>query len=244
MKKASGNFDSMCILDNNAQIELQWWEHNINTFNIIDQNVLPNIEFFSDTCLTGWGATYNGHSTDGIWGVEESKSHINVLEMKGALFALKIYYKDMYKVSIHFKIDNTTTIVWINKQTVPNKEIFELVKEFWEFSMERKIHVFASYKKSKRNKIADFESRKIRENLERAIQDHIFSHIMNHFQRLFTIDLFASRMNKKVNRYYAFCVETASVGTDAFSFSWQCEFFYAFPPFSIIHTVLRKIENE
>ena len=35
-----------------------------------------------------------------------------------------------------------------------------------------------------------------------------------------------------------------SVGTDAFSFSWQCEFFYAFPPFSITHTVLRKIENE
>ena len=33
-------------------------------------------------------------------------------------------------------------------------------------------------------------------------------------------------------------------GTDAFSFSWQCEFFYAFSPFSIIHTVLRKIENE
>ena len=36
LKKAGGNFDSMCILDNNAQIELQWWEHNINTFNIID----------------------------------------------------------------------------------------------------------------------------------------------------------------------------------------------------------------
>ena len=66
---------------------------------------------------------------------------------------------------------------------------------------------------------------------------------MNHFI-LFTIDLFASRMNKKVNRYYAFCVEAASVETDAFSFSWQCEFFYAFPPFSIIYTVLRKIENE
>ena len=35
-----------------------------------------------------------------------------------------------------------------------------------------------------------------------------------------------------------------SVGTNAFSCSWRCEFFYAFPPFSIIHTVLRKIENE
>ena len=72
----------------------------------------------------------------------------------------------MYKVSIRFKIDDTSTIVWRNKQTVQNKETFELVKEFWEFCMERKIHVFASYIKSKRNKIADFESRKIKENLE------------------------------------------------------------------------------
>ena len=61
LKKARGNFDSMCILVNNAQTELQWWEHNNNTFNIIDQNVLANIDIFSDACLTGWGATYNGH---------------------------------------------------------------------------------------------------------------------------------------------------------------------------------------
>ena len=128
--------------------------------------MLPNIEIFSDACLTGWGAKYNGHSTGGHWSVEESKSHINVLEMKGALFALKIYCKDMYKVSTLFKIGNTFTVVWINKQTAPNKETFDLVKEFWEFCMERKIYVFASYIKSKRNKIADFESRKIRENLE------------------------------------------------------------------------------
>ena len=64
--------------------------------------------------------------------------------MKGALFALKIYCKDMYKVSIQFKTDNTSTIVWINKQTAPNKETFDLVKEFWEFCMERKIYVFVS----------------------------------------------------------------------------------------------------
>ena len=142
--------------------------------------------------------------------------------MKGALFTLKIYCKEMYKVSLHFKIDNTSTIVWIRKETVPNKEIYELVKEFWEFCMERKLHVFASHIKSKRNKIADFDTRKVRENLEWSIQDHIFSHITNHFQGLFTIDLFASRVNKKVSRYCTSYVEPDSVRTDAYSFSWQC----------------------
>ena len=84
--------------------------------------------------------------------------------------------------------------------------------------MARKIHVFASYIKSKRNKIADFVSRKIRENVEWSTQDHIFSHIMNNFHCSFPIDLFASKVNKKVSRYYTFYVEPDSVGTDAFSF--------------------------
>ena len=63
LKKSRLNFDSMCILDNNSQIELQWWESNIKTFNIIDQKVLLNIEIFFDTFLTGWCETYNGHLT-------------------------------------------------------------------------------------------------------------------------------------------------------------------------------------
>ena len=88
----------MCILGNNAQIDLQWWQNNIKTFNVIDQNVLPNIEIFSDTGLAGWGATSNGHSTGGQWSVEESKGHINEVEMKCALLPLNIYCKDMYKI--------------------------------------------------------------------------------------------------------------------------------------------------
>ena len=49
----------MCILDNNAQTKLQWWEHNIKNVNFVDQNILTNIEIFSDACLTGCGETYN-----------------------------------------------------------------------------------------------------------------------------------------------------------------------------------------
>ena len=87
--------------------------------------------------------------------------------------------------------------------------------------MGRKLHVFASYK---RNKIADFESRKIRENLKWSIQDDITSQIKNHFHCSFTIDLFASRVNKKVSRYHAFYVEPGSVETDAFSFIGNVNF--------------------
>ena len=41
--------------------------------------------------------------------------------MKGALLALKIYCKDIYRASLHFKTDKTATIVQINKQAAPSK---------------------------------------------------------------------------------------------------------------------------
>ena len=72
------------------------------------------------------------------------------------------------------------------------------------------------------NKIADFEPRKINDNLEWPIQDDIFSHITNRFHRLFTIDLFSSKVNKNVSRYFEFYVK--SVETDAFSFSCNVNF--------------------
>ena len=41
--------------------------------------------------------------------------------MKGAYLALKIYCEHYQKgTSVHFKIGNTDTFVWINKQTVPD----------------------------------------------------------------------------------------------------------------------------
>ena len=57
-------------------------------------------------------------------------------------------------------------------------------------------------------------------------------------------NLFASRVNCKVNRYYSYNLEPEAIGIDVFSYCWSNETFYAFPPFSIISKVLSKIEAE
>ena len=49
-------------------------------------------------------------------------------------------------------------------------------------------------------------------------------------------------MPRFTDTIYAFFVEPDSEGTDAFSYIWGSEFFYAFPPFSVIQLVLRKIK--
>ena len=56
---------------------------------------MPNSKFIasSDAFPNGWGAAYENHSTGGHRSKEESLSHINMLEMKAAFFAIQIYTK-------------------------------------------------------------------------------------------------------------------------------------------------------
>ena len=132
---------------------------------------------------------------------------------------------------------------WVNKQFGADKEIFTLVKQFWEFCIDRNTNVVASYIESKKNKAADKESRKIRDNLEWSLKDKHFENLNREFGE-FIIDLFATRINSKYRRYYSCSPEPEAAGTDAFLCNWNMENFYAFPLFSLISLVLQKIENE
>jgi hypothetical protein len=59
-----------------------------------------------------------------------------------------------------------------------------------------------------------------------------------------SIDLFASRLNNKCETYIAWNRDPGAYTINAFSISWKDLNFYAFPPFSIILKVLRKIATD
>ena len=76
-------------------------------------------------------------SSGGHWSVEESKLHINVLELLATYHALQIYCKNMFDTSVHLKVDNTTAVAWINKQTAPTELEFSIMKQIWDFSAQK-----------------------------------------------------------------------------------------------------------
>lgn len=51
-------------------------------------------------------------------------------------------------------------------------------------------------------------------------------------------------MNAKCRRYVSWRKDPGSIAIDAFTLEWKRFLFYAFPPFSVILKVLRKIEYE
>ena len=58
------------------------------------------------------------------------------------------------------------------------------------------------------------------------------------------VDLFASCSNRKCTRYFSWKIDPGSEVIDAFTVSWEEMYFYAFPPFSIILKILRKIKRD
>ena len=83
------------------------------------------------------------------------------------------------------------------------------------------------------NKLADKESRKLRDNLEWSLTEKLFEKIVG-IHGPVTTDLFASRVNCKGNRYCSYNFEPEAIGIDAFSYRWINETFYAFPQFALM----------
>lgn len=71
----------------------------------------------------------------------------------------------------------------------------------------------------------------------------IFEQIEKRFES-FSIDLFATRLNRKCNKFYSRFPDPEAESVDAFTRSWKNKFFYAFPPFALILRTLRKIIND
>ena len=94
--------------------------------------------------------------------------------MAAALYALKIFTRDISNCHIQLKVDNTSSLAWINEKTVPNEAKFLTVKEFWDYCMGKNLGVSTSYINTNKNAEADKEYKKLRNNLEWSLQTPIF----------------------------------------------------------------------
>ena len=72
----------------------------------------------------------------------------------------------------------------------------------------------------------------------------IFSQIVSMLKFTPEIDLFATRLNNQVTRFYSWQPDPDALAINAFAQQWHENFMYAFPPFSMISRVLQKIEQE
>ena len=239
-----GNFDiSICI--NAACIdEICWWKDNImGTFKYINPPPITLV-IFTDASTLGWGIHCNGVSNGGRWDNNEKKLHINALELLAIFIGIKSFCKNLHSTNVKIMSDNATAISYIsNMGGTKSKTCNSITKQIWLWCQPKQLWLTPAFIPGKQNVAADSASRNFNEATEWMLNTNVFRCITNELG-LPNIDLFASFENKQLKNYVAWKPDPEAIAIDAFSFEWKKDFFYIFPPFSLISKVLKKIQQD
>uniref|UniRef100_A0AC35F1D6 Reverse transcriptase domain-containing protein n=1 Tax=Panagrolaimus sp. PS1159 TaxID=55785 RepID=A0AC35F1D6_9BILA len=189
-------FDKIITVSAPAKQEGMFWAK--ATIDRFSKAIIPpaiSLVVRTDASGQGWGCHFMSTSTGGRWDKTESKLHINILELKAAMFGLQIACKDLANTGVRLETDNAVTVAYINRRGgTKNKQLLELANELWTWALGRKLHIIASHIPGIQNVIADRESRIFAESYEWHLNPETALTLFKRWN-MPEIDLFASRLN-------------------------------------------------
>ena len=140
--------------------------------------------------------------------------------------------------SVHIQVENQTV-----KEGTKSQEFLRVSKELWDFLLKHQIMITAEYLPGCLNHQADWESRNQKDSTEWKLCLQVFQKNCQKVGQQ-KIDLFPSRLSNHLPAYYSWKLDPDSLALDALQQTWSHKHLYAFPPFSLMHRVLRKVDLE
>lgn len=107
-----------------------------------------------------------------------------------------------------------------------------MAKQIWFWCIEKDLWLSLTHVPGSENE-ADETSRKFNDNTEWMLDKQIFNRLIN-IGQCPEIDMFASRLNKQLDKYVSWKRDRDALWINAFSSSWPNIYFFAFPPFGQI----------
>ena len=188
-----------------------------------------------------------GLRAGGQWSEAETQFHINVLEMKAAKLAIESFCRVKKPKSVHPQINNITAQSHLVKMgETKSAELNRISVEIWEYLMYligNKITLTAEHLPSSQNIQADCESHHTKDLTEWILCLQTFARTTQIMEKP-SVDLFASHLSHQLPRYMSWKLDPCCMAVDALQQKWTHMFPYAFPPFSLIRKVLRKIQED
>ena len=156
-------------------------------------------------------------------------------------YALRSLYVDETDMHIEIQSDNITAIKYVNdKGGMTCKIMDQLAKDIWEWCVGKNIFITAIHIPGIENTAADFYSRNFSDTSEWMLKKEIFQRICFQFF-MPTIDMFASRLNKQMEKFVSWFPEPGAYFVNAFNMSWNESEPFLFPPFNQIGKVINKV---
>ena len=171
--------------------------------------------------------------------------HINVLELNAILFRLRSLCDHICDSHIKILSDNTTAVHCINNMgSCKSVDCDKITKSILDWPFKRRLWLSGAHIPGRLNREADEESRKTELRIEWQLNRTIFHNMLEYFQYYPEIDLFASRLNAQLLRFFSYRPDPFAEVTNAFSVSWEDKKFYCFSPFACIGKILEKISAD
>ena len=148
--------------------DLKWWRLNLRKFNgrsimWMEQKLVVNEVFATDSCLTGAGGLCNGkyfhvQFPEYVFTWDE-KVHIAHLELLAIIIGLKIWKKHLKGMRIVVGCDNQAVVTIINTGRSRNRLLQKLLREMCYCLAMAEVEIFARHVKSENNLVPDILSR-------------------------------------------------------------------------------------
>ena len=168
-----------------------------------------------------------------------------MLELIAGFIDLKTFARKKEYIHIRLRIDNTTAVSTINYMGINHSDDRNAIsKQIWEWCIAKKRWLNASYIPAKHNVTADVESRRKQNGSKWMINEKILKQCFKSLSFGPDVDLFAFRINYQLEKYVSLKLDPGAIAVDAFTLDWANLKFYAFPAFSVIPMVLRKIQAD
>ena len=179
---------------------LKWWEDIKNL--MAGAPIHPQVHntlVFTDASQKGWGAHLNKIVLSGLWSNKEAQLHINVLELKAVLLALKGFQEHLQGQTVLICSDNSTVVAYLNKEGGTHSiEMCALIWKILAFTNSRRIQIRARHVPGSLNVIADSLSRRDKViQTEWSLHQQIFNQICKVWDTPM-VDLFATHLNSKL----------------------------------------------
>ena len=239
LKASKGEFDCKMLITDDMRTEPNWWVRNLAVQNRHIDHGNPDMVILTDASHSGWGAVYKNENIGGRWSESEAENHINVLEMMAVWLALKFVCRVTRSKRVLVRCDNSCTVSYLTAMGgIKSTKCNEMAKQIWFWCIERDLWLSATHVPGSENK-ADESSMKFNDRTEWMLDKQIFNRLVNIWQCP-EIDMFASCLNKQLDKYVSRKRDPDAPWINAFSSSWSNIYFFAFPPFSQIIRCLQK----
>ena len=244
LKNSKGDFEQSMLISNQMKGDLEWWVANVSTELRHISHGSPQIVIQTDASLLGWGGILSDNEIGGRWTDEESKNHINYLEILAIYYTLKSFLHLIINKHVKVLTDNTTAVAYIsNMGGTKSIDCNTISRQIWLFCKDNDIWLTCTHIAGKEN-LADKKSREFDDKLEWKLERSVFDQLCTLWQRP-DIDLFASRLNFQLENYCSWKPDPLSAFIDAFSINWSYfQFVYLFPPFSLLSRCIFKIRED